>query len=74
MRSLKMIKRFWYIIYLAHNYLDFIREKDKKKNLGEIIEEERLKNKKHVILKILDLRKKEMKIEETLYIFIKKVV
>ncbi len=41
MRSLKGIKRLWYIIYLAHNYLNFIRETDKEKN------------KKHIILKIL---------------------
>ncbi len=73
MRSLKGIKRLWYIIYLAHNYLNFIREKDKEKNLGEIIEEERLKNKKHVILKILDLREEGMKRQEILDIFIKKV-
>ncbi len=45
----------------THNYLNFIREKDKEKNLGEVIEEERLKNKKHVILKILDLRELGMK-------------
>ncbi len=61
-RSLKGIRRLWYIIYLAHNHLNFIKEKDKEKNLGEIIEEEILKNKKHVILKILDLREKRIKI------------
>ncbi len=36
------------------------------------MEEERLKNKKHVILKILDLRERGMKREEILDIFIKK--
>ncbi len=59
---------FW--LYTVHNYLNFIKEKEKK--LGEIMEEERLKNKKHVILKILDLRERGMKREEILDIFIKK--
>lgn len=73
MRSLKGIKRLWYIIYLAHNYLVLMKEKDKEKNIGKVIEEERITNKKHTILKILDLKESGMCKEEILDIFIKKV-
>lgn len=72
MRSIKGIKRYWYIIYLAYNFLS-LKQLDNNDNLGNLILKEKQEHKKYEILKIIELKEEGKKTCEILDLFIKKV-
>ena len=70
MRSLKGIKRYWYIIYLAYNYLT-LKSEEVIKSIGEKIKEEKMQSKISEINIILELKAKGYSRTEIIELFIK---
>ena len=70
MRSLKGIKRYWYIIYLAYNYLT-LKSEEVIKSIGEKIKEEKMQSKISEINIILELKAKGYSKVEIIELFIK---
>ena len=70
MRSLKGIKRYWYIIYLAYNYLT-LKNGETSKSIGTKIQEEKMQSKISEINIILELKAKGYSRAEIIELFIK---
>ena len=70
MRSLKGIKRYWYIIYLAYNYLT-LKNEETSKSIGTKIQEEKMQSKISEINIILELKAKGYSKVEIIELFIK---
>lgn len=72
MRSIKGIKRYWYIIYFAYNFLS-LKQLNSNDNLGSLILKEKQRHKKYEILKIIELKEEGKNTREILDLFIEKV-
>jgi len=70
MRSLKGIKRYWYIIYLAYNYLT-LKNGETSKSIGTKIQEEKMQSKILEINTILELKTKGYSKVEIIELFTK---
>ena len=73
MRKFKGIKRFWYLIYLAHNYLTLKLFKSKEfSNLGSVIRSEKEGNFENTIRKICSLSQSGIGVEKIVSNLLKK--
>ena len=74
MRTLKGLKRFWILVYIAHNFLVFELHKLQKTNIGEIIREQKSKSLTNMILFICELKDSNIKSDEIVKYFVKTAV
>lgn len=75
MRKFKGIKRFWYLIYLAHNYLALkLFKSNEFSNLGSVIRSEKVNNQERTIRTICIMKNTGHSDDEIVLKFLKKSI